>query len=131
MELPLAQRHLADNSVDFNALLDGSVAEIATAVAELRQIAHGLRPSSLDDGLAVALTNLSRPSSIPIHLSVDVDALPDLISTTAYFVANEAIATSALQPLLRDRPWCGILLPGDPCRAPEGVHRCLLSCPPC
>ena len=34
-----------------DGLLEQAVAELATAVAELRQIAHGLRPSCLDDGL--------------------------------------------------------------------------------
>ena len=60
MALRLAQRHLGDGTVDVDQVLDGAVAEIGTAVVELRQIAHGLRPSSLDDGLAAALENLSR-----------------------------------------------------------------------
>ena len=60
MSLRLAQRHLGDGTVDVDQVLDGAVAEIGTAVVELRQIAHGLRPSSLDDGLAAALENLSR-----------------------------------------------------------------------
>ena len=41
MALRLAQRHLADGTVDVDQVLDESVAELATAVAELRQIAHG------------------------------------------------------------------------------------------
>ena len=94
MALRLTQRHLDDGSVDVDEVLDEAVSELGTAVAELRQIAHGLRPSSLDDGLAAALTNLSRRSSIPVELSVDVGTLPDLISTTAYFVANEAVANA-------------------------------------
>ena len=55
MALRLAQRHLGDGTVDVDGLLDRAVAELGTAVAELRQIAHGLRPSSLDDGLDRAL----------------------------------------------------------------------------
>ena len=94
MDLRLAQRHLGDHSVDLDGVLDQAVTELGTAVAELRQIAHGLRPSSLDDGLAAALTTMSRRSSIPIELSVDVDTLSDLVSTTAYYVANEAVANA-------------------------------------
>jgi signal transduction histidine kinase len=94
MALRLTQRHLDDGSVDLDATLDEAVTELGTAVAELRQIAHGLRPSSLDDGLAAALTNLSRRSSIPVELAVDVGDLPDIVSTTAYFVANEAVANA-------------------------------------
>ena len=59
MALRLAQRHLDDGTVDVNGLLDQGVAELGTAVAELRQIAHGLRPSSLDDGLDPALRRLA------------------------------------------------------------------------
>ena len=44
MALRLAQRHLDDGTVDVDGLLDEAVAELGTAVAELRQIAHGLRP---------------------------------------------------------------------------------------
>ena len=56
MAMRLAQRHLNDGTVDVDGLLDQGVAELATAVAELRQIAHGLRPTSLDDGLHAALS---------------------------------------------------------------------------
>lgn len=94
MALRLLQRHLDDPVTSISGMLDSAVAEIGTAVAELRQIAHGLRPSSLDDGLAAALTNLSRTSVIPIELDIDVGTLPDLVSTTAFFVANEAIANA-------------------------------------
>ena len=45
MALRLAQRHLDDGSVDVDGLLDQAVAELGTAVAELRRLAHGLRPS--------------------------------------------------------------------------------------
>ena len=41
-----------------------------TAVAELRQIAHGLRPSSLDDGLGPALRRLATAVPIPVELDV-------------------------------------------------------------
>jgi signal transduction histidine kinase len=98
MALRLAQRHLDDSSVDVDRLLDSSVAELATAVAELRQIAHGLRPSSLDDGLGPALSSLA--SKVPIPVTVDVtgdvsvDQLPDDIATTAFFVASEAMANA-------------------------------------
>ncbi len=94
MALRLLQRHLDDPVVTVSGMLDAAVAEIGTAVAELRQIAHGLRPSSLDDGLAAALANLSRSSAIPVDLNIDVGALPDLVSTTAFFVANEAVANA-------------------------------------
>lgn len=92
MALRLAQRHLDDGDVDVDAVIEGAVAELGTAVSELRQIAHGLRPSSLDDGLPAALANLTRGVPVPVALDVRASGLPDHVSTTAYFVASEAIA---------------------------------------
>lgn len=94
MSLRLAQRHLSDGTVDVEDLLDQSVAEIGTAVAELRQIAHGLRPSTLDDGLPAAISRLVRSLPMPIDLDVDDVALPDEVATTAYFVIAEAVTNA-------------------------------------
>jgi signal transduction histidine kinase len=94
MRMRLAQRHLDDGTVDVDGLLDESVAELGTAVAELRQIAHGLRPSSLDDGLAAALANLVRSLPLAVEMDVDGDPLPDAVATTAYYVASEAITNA-------------------------------------
>ncbi|HEY6594595.1 MAG TPA: histidine kinase [Asanoa sp.] len=94
MSLRLAQRHLDDGTVDVDALLDESVASLGTAVAELRQIAHGLRPSSLDDGLGPALSSLASKAPIPVSLEISSDPLPDDVATTAYYVASEAMANA-------------------------------------
>jgi signal transduction histidine kinase len=94
MALRLAQRHLGEESVDLDEVLDGAVAEIGTAVSELRQIAHGLRPSSLDDGLTAALENLTRNTPLPVVLDLHAEDLPDHVSTTAYYVASEAVANT-------------------------------------
>jgi len=92
MALRLAQRHL--DSADMHGLIDEAVAELGTAVAELRQIAHGLRPSSLDDGLHAALAALTQHVPIPVALDVRDEALPDDVATTVYYVASEAIANA-------------------------------------
>ena len=94
MAIRLAQRHLDDATVDVNGLLDQSVAELGTAVAELRQIAHGLRPSSLDDGLGPALTTLARNIPVPVALDMRAGRLPDDVAATAYYVASEALANA-------------------------------------
>ncbi|GAA2582475.1 hypothetical protein GCM10010399_10340 [Dactylosporangium fulvum] len=91
MRLRLAQRHLDDGGLDIDGLLDQSVAELSNAVTELRQIAHGLRPSSLDDGLDRALGAMV--SQIPIPVTLDLRAagvIPDDLATTAYYVVTEA-----------------------------------------
>jgi signal transduction histidine kinase len=94
MSLRLAQRHLGDGTLDLDEVFDGAVAEIGTAVSELRQIAHGLRPSSLDDGLAAALENLTRNTPLSVVLDLQAEDLPDHVSTTAYYVASEAVANA-------------------------------------
>lgn len=94
MSLRLAQRHLHEDAFDVDGLLDQSVAELATAIAELRQLAHGLRPSSLDDGLGAALTNLTRTLPIDVDLDLGAAMVADDVSTTAYYVASEAVANA-------------------------------------
>jgi signal transduction histidine kinase len=95
MAMRLAQRRLPQGGVDVDELLDQAVAELAAAVKELRQIAHGLRPTSLDDGLSAALTVLTGKLPIPVHLDVVREPLDDDVATTAYFVAAEAITNAA------------------------------------
>jgi signal transduction histidine kinase len=92
MALRLAQRH--PDTADLDGLIDEAVAELGTAVAELRQIAHGLRPSSLDDGLRAALSGLAQHVPIPIALEIEDDTLPDDVATTVYYVASEAITNA-------------------------------------
>jgi signal transduction histidine kinase len=94
MTLRLAQRHLDDGTVDVNGVLDQGVAELSTAVAELRQIAHGLRPSSLDDGLPAALAALVRTVPVLVEMDICPDRLPDDVATTAYYVVSEAVANA-------------------------------------
>lgn len=76
--------------------LDVAVAELATAVAELRQVAHGVRPSTLDAGLPAALGELARRDPDRITLDVGADGVPAAVALTAYFVVNEAV-TNALR----------------------------------
>jgi signal transduction histidine kinase len=91
MALRLAQRHLHDGTVDISALVDEAVTELGTAVAELRQIANGIGPSSLDDGLAPARAALACDLPVPMTLEVCQDSLPDDLVTTAYYVVREAL----------------------------------------
>jgi signal transduction histidine kinase len=74
--------------------LDQIVREVGAAIADLRQIATGVRPARLDDGLAAALRDLARSSPVP----VDVDALAERVAASveaaAYFVACEALTNA-------------------------------------
>ena len=95
MAMRLAQRHLGNGTVDVDALLDQGVAELATAIAELRQVAPGLRPSGLEDGLPAALASLTNALPIPVEFDVSPALLADDVATTAYYVAAEAITNAA------------------------------------
>jgi signal transduction histidine kinase len=92
MALRHAQRHLPET--DVSGLLDQAVAELGTAVAELRQIAHGLRPSSLDEGLTNALGMLVRGVPLAVTLDICTEPLPEDLATTAYYVASEALTNT-------------------------------------
>jgi signal transduction histidine kinase len=74
--------------------LDAAVEALEATVAELRRLAHGVRPSRLEDGLAPALRALVADSPIPVELSVDEVALSDVGATTAYFVIAEGLANA-------------------------------------
>jgi signal transduction histidine kinase len=94
MALRLGQRHLGDGTVDMDGMIDSAVAELTTAVAELRQIANGLRPSCLDDGLGPALAGLTAGTPVPVELDIAPGDVPDDTATTAYFVASEALTNA-------------------------------------
>jgi signal transduction histidine kinase len=90
----LAQRRIPRGGVDVTGVLDEAVAEIGTAIGELRRVAHGIRPSCLDDGLLPALSGLVGTVAIPMTVDVTVDELPDDLETTAYYVAAEAVTNA-------------------------------------
>jgi signal transduction histidine kinase len=94
MALRLAQRRLPRGGLDVSGVLDAAVTELATAVSELRRLAHGIRPSCLDDGLVPALSDLISSTPIPITLQVTASDLDQDLETTAYYVAAEAITNA-------------------------------------
>ena len=79
------------------AEVDTAVDELETTVNELRRLAHGVRPSRLDDGLGPALEGLLATSPVPVDLHVAALPETDEVRTlTAYLVASEAV-TNALK----------------------------------
>jgi len=94
MSLRLAQRRDARGELDVTQALDDAIAAVAASVADLRAVAHGLRPSRLDDGLAAALADLSSASAVPVDVRLDTQEIPDIVATTAYYVASEGIANA-------------------------------------
>ncbi len=63
------------------------------AVAELRDLARGIHPPALDQGLGTALTSLAARSDVPVELVLDLPERPSAaIETIAYFCAAELLA---------------------------------------
>jgi signal transduction histidine kinase len=92
--LRLLQRGLDGRSPALRAALDEAVGEVGRAIADLRELARGVRPARLDEGLAVALRDLARRSPVPIELDLIGGRLPSDIETAAYFVVCEALTNA-------------------------------------
>jgi signal transduction histidine kinase len=72
-----------------------AVLQARAAVRELRELANGLHPVVLSDGgLAAALDDLARRSSIPATVTADVPRLAPIIEYTAWLIACEAVANA-------------------------------------
>jgi signal transduction histidine kinase len=66
------------------------------AVAELRDLARGIHPPVLDNGLGAALTTLAARSDLPVELAIDLPERPSAaIETIAYFCAAELLTNVA------------------------------------
>jgi signal transduction histidine kinase len=77
-----------------HAELDAAVAALEATVAELRRLAHGFRPSRLDEGLDAAIHDLVRDCPIPVDVRVDSTSVTEAAATTAYFVVAECLANA-------------------------------------
>ncbi len=74
--------------------LDEAVDEAAHAIDDLRELAGGLRPSSLDHGLRAALDDLASRTPIPVRLDVTSERFTPEIETAAYFIAAEGLTNA-------------------------------------
>jgi signal transduction histidine kinase len=77
-------------------LVDAAHRGAKDALAELRDLARGIHPPVLDNGLADALATLAAGSAIPVELATDLPVRPTpAIETIAYFCAAELLANAA------------------------------------
>lgn len=74
--------------------LDRIVDEVGAAIADLRQIAAGVRPARLDDGLAAALRDLARSAPVPVEVEAPGERVAASVEAAAYFVACEALTNA-------------------------------------
>ena len=72
MRIRRLQRSLPREAGILRPALDQIVGEVGSAIADLRQIAAGVRPARLDDGLAAALQDLARVTPIPVKVEAPI-----------------------------------------------------------
>jgi signal transduction histidine kinase len=94
LDLRHVQQGLGDDDMA-RAGLDDAVGGLSEAIAELRELARGVRPGMLDDGLARALTDLAARSPLETEVIATKERFPDEIEAAAYFVASEALTNAA------------------------------------
>jgi signal transduction histidine kinase len=77
-----------------SSALDQIVEEVGAAIVDLRQIAAGVRPARLDEGLAAALRDLARTSPVPVDVDASGERVAASVEAAAYFVACEALTNA-------------------------------------
>jgi signal transduction histidine kinase len=96
LRLSLLATRVAPGS-EVERLLGGAQEELAAALKELRDLAHGLHPAALTDhGLPAALTALAARATLPVDLGVDLGERPaEAVEVAAYYVVSECLANIA------------------------------------
>jgi signal transduction histidine kinase len=98
VSIGLALRHVQaqlPTGTDQAETLDATVDEVSAAISELRELARGVRPAGLDDGLAAALQELASRSRLRTSVEATRERFDERFETAAYFVASEALANAA------------------------------------
>lgn len=95
------EARLAELAATLSTALDGgphlerAVDQLKRTRGELRELASGLRPHTLEAGLSAALGDLVGSAPISVTLRVDVGPLPAETEATAYYVCAESLANAA------------------------------------
>ncbi len=93
LQLSLIGRRIRDDPSDAERLVTSASDELAQSLEELRELARGIHPAALDQGLDVALEALARRSEVPTAVLCEPGPrLPEPVAFAAYFVASEALA---------------------------------------
>jgi signal transduction histidine kinase len=96
LDLGMAEERFARDPEGARALVGEAREEAKRALAELRDLARGIRPSLLAErGLGPALTALAARSPIPASVDLNVpESLPHAVENTTWFVVSEALANT-------------------------------------
>jgi signal transduction histidine kinase len=90
--LKLARRALRERAAEAEALVDEALDNAERSNRELRELAHGIRPSALTNGgLRAAVDTVVGRLDLPVRVSVAADRFPPEIEAGAYFIVAEAL----------------------------------------
>ncbi len=90
--LKLVEQALAQGAEDGPLLVQEAVGHAEQAIAEVRELAHGILPSVLTHGgLRAGIDALGSRTPVPVEIDVSVDRLPAQVEATAYFVVAEGL----------------------------------------
>ena len=92
MRVKLASRTATPDSA---ALLTEVVTELQAATRELRELARGIHPAALDEGLGAGLEALVYRIPLAVQIQVPPERLPPPVELTAYYLACESITNAA------------------------------------
>jgi signal transduction histidine kinase len=97
MSLGLLESRLPDDATGAAPLVRETRESLALALAELRELTHGINPPLLvERGLPDALDELCLRAPLPTRLQLELGRrLPDQVETAAYFLVSEALTNAA------------------------------------
>lgn len=84
---------------ELTQLISDAHAATKDTLVELRELARGIHPPALDNGLAVALETLAARSPLPVTVDIDIPGPParrpaEAIETIAYFCVTELLTNT-------------------------------------
>jgi signal transduction histidine kinase len=97
MDLGMAEERFDRDPESARELVGEAREEAKRALAELRDLARGIRPGLLEErGLEAAVAALAARSPVPARATVDVPKRPPAnVESAAWFVVSEALANTA------------------------------------
>jgi signal transduction histidine kinase len=97
MDLGMAEERFDRDPEGARELVGEAREEARRALAELRDLARGIRPGLLEErGLEAAIAALAARSPVPARATVDVPRRPPAnVESAAWFVVSEALANTA------------------------------------
>jgi signal transduction histidine kinase len=92
LQLRLIQADIRRDPAAAEQLVAVASGELAQSLEELRELARGIHPAALEQGLESALESLASRSTVPTAVSYDgPERVPRPVELAAYFVACEAL----------------------------------------